>query len=179
MSSEDVLRSEIPWPAFQSAGIITKEQLELIYSLDKQDVSVQVSQFKSKGAELAQMFVALLTGVNKDDAVSYLLAMLESAIDADGNIAAWFIKIAPTDGVMPFLKLLQRSSLFLVEKAACVVAKILAVPGAPEEYMATFAAWTVSTLKSVRDQPRAAAGAAAALQLSVPPLPSPVPPPAP
>lgn len=149
ITSEDVLRSEVPWPAFQSAGIISKEQLELIYSLDKQDVQVQVSQFKSKGLDLAQMFVALLTGVNKDDAVCYLLAMLETIFDADGGLASYFIKIAPTDGVMPFLKLLQRSSLFLVEKAACVVAKILAVPGAPEEYLATFAAWTVSTLKSV------------------------------
>ena len=37
LTSEDVLRSEVPWPAFQSAGIISKDQLELIYTLDKQE----------------------------------------------------------------------------------------------------------------------------------------------
>ena len=145
MTNEDVLRSEVPWPAFQAAGVITKEQLELIYSLDKQDISVQVAQFKAKGPELAQMFIDLLLGVNKDDAICYLLAMLDCAFDADGNIAKCFGK----NSVTPFLNLLRRSSLFIVEKSACVAAKILATPDAPAEYLATFAAWTVSTLKSV------------------------------
>jgi len=36
LTNEDVLRSEIPWPSFQNAGIISKEQLELMYQLDKQ-----------------------------------------------------------------------------------------------------------------------------------------------
>ena len=36
LTNEDVLRSEIPWPSFQTAGILSKEQLELIYQLDKQ-----------------------------------------------------------------------------------------------------------------------------------------------
>ena len=36
MTNEDVLRSEIPWPSFQNAGIISKEQLEMMYLLDKQ-----------------------------------------------------------------------------------------------------------------------------------------------
>ena len=31
-----VLTAEVPWATFQTAGIITKEQLELIYELDKQ-----------------------------------------------------------------------------------------------------------------------------------------------
>ena len=36
LTNEDVLRSEIPWPSFQNAGIISKEQLEMMYLLDKQ-----------------------------------------------------------------------------------------------------------------------------------------------
>jgi hypothetical protein len=149
LTTEDVLRSEVPWPAFQSAGVITKDQLEQIYTLDKQEVSVQVMQFKAKGALLAQMFIDLVTGVNKDDAICYILAMLEQLMDADGCVALFFARL-PCDSVTPFLKLLQRSSLFIVEKAACVVAKILATPNSSDEYLATFAAWTVATLKSVR-----------------------------
>ena len=39
LTNEDVLRSEIPWPSFQNAGIISKEQLEMVYLLDKQEGS--------------------------------------------------------------------------------------------------------------------------------------------
>ena len=42
-----MLRSEIPWPAFMNAGILTKEQLELMYQLDKQSIAVQVAQYES------------------------------------------------------------------------------------------------------------------------------------
>ena len=47
LTNEDVLRSEIPWPAFQNAGIISKEQLEMMYLLDKQTVDNQVAQFEA------------------------------------------------------------------------------------------------------------------------------------
>ena len=45
VTSEDVLRAEVPWPTFQSAGIITKEQLEMIYQLDKQSVETKLALF--------------------------------------------------------------------------------------------------------------------------------------
>ncbi len=47
LTNEDVLRSEIPWPAFMTAGIISKEQLEMMYLLDKQSLDTQISQFES------------------------------------------------------------------------------------------------------------------------------------
>ena len=47
LTNEDVLRTEIPWPAFQNAGIISKEQLEMMYLLDKQTVEHQALQFES------------------------------------------------------------------------------------------------------------------------------------
>ena len=42
LTNEGVLRTEIPWPSFQNAGIISKEQLEMMYLLDKQTVEHQV-----------------------------------------------------------------------------------------------------------------------------------------
>ena len=53
MSSEDVLRQEVPWAAFQSAGIVTREQLELIYSMDDQPVTSQVALFHAKGTAVS------------------------------------------------------------------------------------------------------------------------------
>ena len=93
LSREDVLRQEVPWAAFQGAGILSREQLELIYNLDDQPVPAQVALFHSKGTAMVTLFVDILTGVNKDDVICYALAMLVNMIEADGNVAAYFSQL--------------------------------------------------------------------------------------
>ena len=156
-----MLRSEVPWVSFQTAGIISKEQLELIYTLDKQDIAVQTAFFHNKGTKMVNLFVDILTGINKDEVISYTLAMLGEITEADSSCAQYFTallsetearqrhsalvsvcekrRIVPCvqgvlDPMAPLLKLLGRSSMFIVEKAATVLAKVLASPlpvGAP------------------------------------------------
>jgi len=164
MTNEDILRSEVPWPSFMSAGIISREQLEMIYSIDKQPVRSQVAQFHDKGLKLVALFTDILTGINKDDVVLYTLTMLDVITDADHHITAYFPKfISETDGaadpMKPLLKLLTRSTPFIVEKAATVLGKLVgssAPAGAPDAICATldlhlssFAEWVVSALKEV------------------------------
>ena len=164
MSNEDVLRSEVPWPSFASAGMISREQLELIYSLDKQPVRTQVALFHDKPLALVALFTDILTCINKDDVVLYTLVMLDVITDADANIALYFPKlIVETKGVAdpmkPLLKLLSQSPPFIVQKVATVLGKLAgapAPPGAPEPLVATlnlhltsFAEWVVSVLKEV------------------------------
>ena len=45
VTSEDVLASEVPWPTFHSAGIISKNQLEMIFQLDKQTIGQKLALF--------------------------------------------------------------------------------------------------------------------------------------
>lgn len=47
ITNEDILRAEIPWPSFHAASIITKEQLEMIYHMDKQPINVQIEKFEA------------------------------------------------------------------------------------------------------------------------------------
>ena len=47
LTNEDVLRTEIPWPSFMNAGILSKEQLEMMYQLDKQPLETQIKQFSA------------------------------------------------------------------------------------------------------------------------------------
>ena len=65
LTNEDVLRSEVPWTSFATAGIITKEQCEMIYTLDDKSVAEQARLFHSKGAAFVSLFVDILTGINK------------------------------------------------------------------------------------------------------------------
>jgi len=164
MTNEDALRTEVPWPSFASAGIISREQLEMIYSLDKQPVKAQVAQFHEKGLALVALFTDILTGINKDEVVCYSLVMLDVMTDADSSITNYFAKIvADTNGaadpMKPLLKLLTRSTPFIVEKAAVVLGKLVGAPppagcspavaASLELHLSSFAEWVVSALKEV------------------------------
>ena len=176
MTNEDALRAEVPWGSFQSAGIITRDQLEMIYSIDQQDPKTQVARFHAKGTAMVGTFVDILTGINKEDVVCYALAMLDTIIDADGHIASYFVQAlvessGAVDATTPLLKMLGRSSTFLVEKAATVLAKVLTSPppGTADAivatlslHLSTFATWAVETLKTISpseaaDSPKVAA----------------------
>ena len=41
LTNADVLGEQIPWPTYQAAGIISKEQLEMIYNIDKKPIAEQ------------------------------------------------------------------------------------------------------------------------------------------
>ena len=166
LTNEDVLRSEIPWPAFQNAGIISKEQLEMMYLLDKQTVDNQVAQFEAvrppsetsgrgrgaggkqrrlyrrptkllaaclpqNGVALADLMSVILAGVNKDEVIQYILAMLDELLLAAPSIAGFFHELLVTskgynDPFGPLMKLLTRSSLYVLEKATALLGKLLA-----------------------------------------------------
>ena len=100
---------------------------------------------------------------SQDEVICYALAMLDEITEADHSTAGYFIKLlVATDGAIdplaPMLKLLGRSSMFIVEKAATVLAKCLGAPvlnaspavqAALTLHLTTFAAWTVAALKEV------------------------------
>ena len=61
LTNEIVLRTEVPWASFQSAGVISREQLDMIYSLLSQPVPSQVATFHLKGTALVSCFIDVLT----------------------------------------------------------------------------------------------------------------------
>ena len=65
LSNEDVLRTQVPWASFANAGIVSREQLEMLYSIDQQQAEAQVALFHSNGTGYVSLFVDVLTGINK------------------------------------------------------------------------------------------------------------------
>ena len=55
------------WPSLQQASIITKDQLSLLYTLDKKPVAQQAATFHASGTKAVSLFTTILAGVNKDD----------------------------------------------------------------------------------------------------------------
>ena len=179
-----------PWYE-QEKGIITKEQLASVYHLVElvttRQLSSQLLQFEARGVEMVSLFNALLTGVNKDEVVQYVLALMDELLLAQPAFAGQFHSaLYATQGTLdafdPLLKLLSRQHLFTVEKAALVLAKLLsydhfhpAIADAHaeevlERKLSSFALWSVALLKSVDptdgyDQPKVAQVLAAVQQL--------------
>ena len=134
-TNDTVLTAEVPWATFQTAGIITKEQLELIYELDKQPLKKQVAQFEARGAALVDVLRELLAGVSNADAIQYILALLDELLEASPSLALPFHSLLHaskgyTDAFAPLMQLLTRSSPFILEKATQLLgAFALAFPG--------------------------------------------------
>ena len=101
-TNDTVLTAEVPWATFASAGIITKEQLEMIYQLDKQPIKMQIAQFEARGPALVDVLRELLAGVSNADAIQYILALLDELLEASPALC------------LPFHTLLHESKLSLI-----------------------------------------------------------------
>jgi len=165
-TNEDALAIDVPWTTFASAGIITSDQMGLIYSLDekKSNPSLQSGIFKEDGVAYVALFTAFFEGINKDEVIGYALAMLDEITFADTRVASFFTKVivdskGATDPLKPLFKLLSRSTPFIVEKAATMMAKLVgdpppqdcppAVVAILDGHLSKFAQWVVTAMKEV------------------------------
>lgn len=89
----------------------------MMYLLDKQTVEHQALQFESNGVALTDMIATVLAGVNKDEVIQYILAMLDELLIVQPRIAGYFHELLVSskgynDPFGPLMKLLTRSSLY-------------------------------------------------------------------
>jgi len=158
-----------------------------MYQLDKQPLETQIKQFSANGVELASLVATVLAGVNKDDVIQYVLAMLDELLTAEPAVAgAFHALLVSSDGYNdpfgPLMKLLTRSSLYILEKSTSLIGRLLAYKShvsygdshaeqVISRHIATFTEWVMHILKAVNpvdvgDSPRVQY-ALAALQLLV------------
>lgn len=148
-----------------SAGIITTEQLELIYAIDKKPMDIQVAAFKKAPGGYVALFSTLIAGVSKDDSLVYILVLADKLLEANPKLigffhAAFFESDGSVDPFKPFVKLLSRTSSSVLEKATAVVSKLLSyahyihVGGSPAEgilsgYIGSYAEFLINALKAI------------------------------
>jgi len=166
LSNAEVLSETMAWPSYQAAGVLTKEQLEHIYAIDKQPIDVQVSRFEAAGISYVELLSAIVSSVSKEEVTLYVLAMMDEILSAKPHVAhhfhaALFESKGASDPIAPLMKLLTRNSLFLLEKATVLIAKILSyahyIPIAPEaaaeevlaRHLTAFTEWLLLVIKSI------------------------------
>jgi len=165
-ASEDVLAESMPWAQFQEKGLISKAQLEMVYELDKQPIESQLAKIEKMGTAWVDMVAGLIGGVSKEDTTLYVLAMLEKLLAAKPDLvrdfhAVLFVSEGKSDCIAPFMKLLMRNSMAVLEKVSVIGAKILSyshyLPAVPDGaaaaalagHLALYSEWLVTVLKSV------------------------------
>jgi V-type H+-transporting ATPase subunit H len=68
------------WNSYEAAGIISREQLEMLFCYDKQPIATQVALFMQRGEAYVELFVVILQNVNKEETVQYVLALLDDLL---------------------------------------------------------------------------------------------------
>ncbi|CAJ0910717.1 12209_t:CDS:10 [Entrophospora sp. SA101] len=72
----------IPWEGYQSAGIITSEEFELLKRVDKQSREQLRTVMKTDAANYAELYANLLKKVAKSDTVQYTLVLINDMLSA-------------------------------------------------------------------------------------------------
>lgn len=139
----------------------------MIYQLDKQSLDTQAVQFHARGVAHVELFRELLAGVSKDEVVQYVLGLLDELMTADPSLARYFHMAlieskCQNDPFGPMMKLLTRDSLYILDKASALLAKLLAFTlpmsidtidahstQVLDRHMANFTEWTLFILKDI------------------------------
>ncbi|KAJ1630712.1 armadillo-type protein [Pavlovales sp. CCMP2436] len=125
-------QTQIGWNSYEAAGIISREQLEMLYCYDKQPIATQVALFMQRGEAYVELFVVILQNVNKDETVQYVLALLDDALIAKPELGLYWHELlrnsgAEVDPFAPVMRLLGRTNSFILEKAALVLGRLLSL----------------------------------------------------
>lgn len=132
LESKDVLSQEIPWQTYQTAKLITPEELELIKRFDKQLPEVQDSLLDQAGPAYFEAFMAVLRATTKEPVVRYVLALLDEVVTREPSRAALCHPRADSSserGQPPytvFLRHLGRTDWFTQEKACRLLTALIA-----------------------------------------------------
>ncbi|KAL3157490.1 hypothetical protein ABBQ32_011954 [Trebouxia sp. C0010 RCD-2024] len=173
LSTDQILKThEVPWESFTSLRLISDRDAQLIRKYDKRKRDTQAELLEQNGPAYCQAFLNVLRNVTKEEAVQYVLALIDDLLSVDPARAQLFhqesdIHLATLpDPYSIFLRLLNKTDWFTQAKAAKALTAILEArpdkepfvlaDGAPNEAlvsqgvdhaMKTFIEWLCSQLR--------------------------------
>lgn len=173
ISTEQVLKShEVPWESFTSLRLISDRDAQLIRKYDKRKRDTQAELLEQNGPAYCEAFLNVLRNVTKEEAVQYVLALIDDMLSVDPSRAQLFHQESDMhlanlpDPYGIFLRLLNKTDWFTQAKAAKTVTAILearpdkepfttedgaangsAAPEGVDHAMKTFIEWLCSQLR--------------------------------
>ncbi|KAK4374904.1 hypothetical protein RND71_005581 [Anisodus tanguticus] len=112
LTTEQVLRRDIPWETYMTTKLITGTGFQLLRRYDKKAESYKAQLLDDDGPGYVRVFVTILRDIFKEETVEYVLALIDEMLTANPKRARLFHdnSFADEDTYEPFLR--QYSSTF-------------------------------------------------------------------
>ncbi|XP_009415033.2 probable V-type proton ATPase subunit H [Musa acuminata AAA Group] len=127
VTTEEVLKRDIPWETYMSAKLITETHLQLLRRYDKKSASQRAALLDEDGPAFVQVFMNILSDVSKEETVEYVLALIDEMLAANLKQARLFHdnSLSSEDTYQPFLRWLQEGNLFIQDKSSKILTLIV------------------------------------------------------
>ncbi|XP_042444451.1 probable V-type proton ATPase subunit H isoform X1 [Zingiber officinale] len=126
LTTEEVLRSDIPWETYMSTKLITGTHLQLLRRYDKKSESQKASLLDDDGPSYVRVFTDILRDISKEETVEYVLALIDEMLTANPKRSGLFHKTSE-DTYRPFLRWLHEGNWFIQEKSCKILTLIVSV----------------------------------------------------
>ncbi|XP_027184766.1 V-type proton ATPase subunit H [Coffea eugenioides] len=126
LTTEQVLRRDIPWETYMTTKLITGTGLQLLRRYDKKAENYKAQLLDDDGPSYIRVFVSILRDIFKEETVEYVLALIDEMLTANPKRARLFHdkSLASEDTYEPFLRLLWKGNWFIQEKS-CKILSLL------------------------------------------------------
>ncbi|XP_077252967.1 V-type proton ATPase subunit H-like [Tasmannia lanceolata] len=129
LTTEQVLKRDIPWETYMTTKLITGTCLQLLRRYDNRSESHRAALLDDDGPAYVRVFVSILRDILKEETVEYVLALFDEMLTANPKRARLFHdkSLANDDTYEPFLRLLWKGNWFLQEKSCKILSLIVSV----------------------------------------------------
>ncbi|XP_071697263.1 V-type proton ATPase subunit H-like isoform X2 [Rutidosis leptorrhynchoides] len=127
LTSDQVLRRDIPWETYMTTKLITGTSLQLLRRYDKKSENDRAPLLENDGPSYIRVFISILRDIQKEDTVEYVLALIDDMLTVSPNRAKLFHdkSLADEDIYEPFLRLLWKGSWFIQEKSSKILTLVV------------------------------------------------------
>ncbi|XVF30531.1 hypothetical protein REPUB_Repub16aG0066100 [Reevesia pubescens] len=139
LTTEQVLKRDIPWETYMTTKLISGTGLQLLRRYDNRVESVRAQLLDDDGPAYVRVFVSILRDIFKEETVEYVLALIDEMLTVNPKRARLFHdkSLADEDTYEPFLSgdfsskvlviilLLWKGNWFIQEKSCKILALIV------------------------------------------------------
>ncbi|XP_022890056.1 V-type proton ATPase subunit H-like isoform X2 [Olea europaea var. sylvestris] len=135
LTTEQVLRRDIPWETYMSTKLITGTGLQLLRRYDKKPENYKAQLLDDDGPSYIRVLVSILRDIFKEETVEYVLALIDEMLTANPTRARLFhdTSLANEDTYEPFLRLLWKGNWFIQEKSCKILSLIVSARPKPQD----------------------------------------------
>ncbi|XP_021620630.1 V-type proton ATPase subunit H isoform X2 [Manihot esculenta] len=127
LTTEQVLKRDIPWEAYMTTKLISGTDLQLLRRYDNRSESYRAQLLDDDGPAYVRVFVSILRDIFKEETVEYVLALIDELLTANPKRARLFHDKSLTneDTYEPFLRLLWKGNWYIQERSCKILALIV------------------------------------------------------